>query len=384
MTPTGSWPRISPGRTGYSPLTMWTSVPQIVVSVTRIRASPGPGRGRSTSSTWNSCGRVEDVGPHRVDRDHVGSPFVQSARPASAYARRGSPAGPCREDGDAGGRSTEAKVTCSGAGAPELDPIVGSARRRCRRRRRRIARAHGRRSRRRACSRPGRSHGWSATGGARPPSGPASAVGRACPPGRPPSRTRRRTSGSAVQHPCSGRRRSEVGNPVRGIEGHEDREVSIRTGDDEPRSSGVDRLPADVRAAEPRRRKDRAPRPTSRSEPPGRTSRPVWIDRPTIIAPRPSTKASSPTWRETAPRPIRISWTNATPRRCDIRICSGMGSHQGRRIHASHVISTVSIAADVPVPGQVDEPRHRRWQDARRSGARTANAGALSVPVARW
>ena len=56
MTPTGSWPRTSPGRTGYSPFTMWTSVPQIVVSVTRISASPAPGRGRATSSTLNSCG----------------------------------------------------------------------------------------------------------------------------------------------------------------------------------------------------------------------------------------------------------------------------------------------------------------------------------------
>src|SRR5262245_27352996 len=51
MTPTGSWPRISPGRTGYSPRTMWTSVPQMVVAVMRITASPKPARGRDTSST---------------------------------------------------------------------------------------------------------------------------------------------------------------------------------------------------------------------------------------------------------------------------------------------------------------------------------------------
>ena len=43
---------------------MWTSVPQIVVSVTRISASPGPGRGRATSSTrmssgaWNTAARM--------------------------------------------------------------------------------------------------------------------------------------------------------------------------------------------------------------------------------------------------------------------------------------------------------------------------------------
>lgn len=42
MTPTGSCPITSPGRTGYSPLTICRSVPQIVVVVTRISASPGP------------------------------------------------------------------------------------------------------------------------------------------------------------------------------------------------------------------------------------------------------------------------------------------------------------------------------------------------------
>src|SRR5262245_52244150 len=40
---------ISPSFTGYSPLRMWTSVPQIVVSVTRMTASPTPGSGRGTS-----------------------------------------------------------------------------------------------------------------------------------------------------------------------------------------------------------------------------------------------------------------------------------------------------------------------------------------------
>src|SRR3954463_496592 len=48
-TPTGSWPTISPSRTGYSPFRMWTSVPQIVVSVTFTSASPTPGSGRGTS-----------------------------------------------------------------------------------------------------------------------------------------------------------------------------------------------------------------------------------------------------------------------------------------------------------------------------------------------
>src|SRR5687768_2105824 len=54
ITPTGSWPRISPGRTGYSPLTIWTSVPQMVVAVIRTTASPARGRGLGTSSIRSS------------------------------------------------------------------------------------------------------------------------------------------------------------------------------------------------------------------------------------------------------------------------------------------------------------------------------------------
>ena len=46
----------SPAFTGYSPRRMWRSVPQIVVSVMRITASPTPGRGRATSSTRISLG----------------------------------------------------------------------------------------------------------------------------------------------------------------------------------------------------------------------------------------------------------------------------------------------------------------------------------------
>src|SRR5450759_4433318 len=51
----------SPGRTGYSPLTIWTSVPQIVVVVTRITASPAPACGRGTSSTRMSPGPWKTV-----------------------------------------------------------------------------------------------------------------------------------------------------------------------------------------------------------------------------------------------------------------------------------------------------------------------------------
>src|SRR6185295_7304249 len=45
MTPTGSWPTVSPRATGYSPFRMCTSVPQIVVVVMRRRASVGPTEG---------------------------------------------------------------------------------------------------------------------------------------------------------------------------------------------------------------------------------------------------------------------------------------------------------------------------------------------------
>ena len=61
MTPTGSWPMTSPGRTGYSPLRMWTSVPQIVVVVTRMTASPAPARGFGTASTRMSFGPWKTV-----------------------------------------------------------------------------------------------------------------------------------------------------------------------------------------------------------------------------------------------------------------------------------------------------------------------------------
>ena len=42
---------VSPRATGYSPLRMWTSVPQIVVVVTRISASSGPTSGIGFSSS---------------------------------------------------------------------------------------------------------------------------------------------------------------------------------------------------------------------------------------------------------------------------------------------------------------------------------------------
>src|SRR4051812_5577591 len=50
-----------PGFTGYSPLRMWTSVPQIVVVVIRMTASPGPAVGRATSVTAMSPGARKTV-----------------------------------------------------------------------------------------------------------------------------------------------------------------------------------------------------------------------------------------------------------------------------------------------------------------------------------
>ena len=51
ITPTGSWPIVRPRRTGYSPFRMCTSVPQIVVVVTRRSASSGPTSGIGFSSS---------------------------------------------------------------------------------------------------------------------------------------------------------------------------------------------------------------------------------------------------------------------------------------------------------------------------------------------
>ena len=51
MIPTGSWPTVNPGSTGYSPFRMWTSVPQIVVVVILISASSGPTSGTGLSSS---------------------------------------------------------------------------------------------------------------------------------------------------------------------------------------------------------------------------------------------------------------------------------------------------------------------------------------------
>src|SRR5438034_9057725 len=88
MVPTGSWPMINPGFTAYSPLRMCRSVPQIVVSVTRMSASPGPGFGHRNVFNLDLIWTAKNERPHRgscrfllllesflKNRSHVYLPF---------------------------------------------------------------------------------------------------------------------------------------------------------------------------------------------------------------------------------------------------------------------------------------------------------------------
>src|SRR4029079_5877725 len=94
MRPTGSWPRINPGFTGYSPRTMWTSVPQIVVVVIRMTACLAPVRGFRTSSRaiWsfplNTTARIDFISAFpkrpRVDPGHWPQLSQERCLPASA------------------------------------------------------------------------------------------------------------------------------------------------------------------------------------------------------------------------------------------------------------------------------------------------------------
>ena len=68
MTPTGSWPSTRPGRTAYSPFTMCTSVPQMVVVVMRTTASPARGIGFGRSTTTEPPRLEERHRSHRVHR----------------------------------------------------------------------------------------------------------------------------------------------------------------------------------------------------------------------------------------------------------------------------------------------------------------------------
>ena len=66
-----------PGLTGYSPLRMWMSVPQIVVVVTRMTAWSTPARGFGTDSTrmspgpWNTVARIVSASRDAVGRVSV-------------------------------------------------------------------------------------------------------------------------------------------------------------------------------------------------------------------------------------------------------------------------------------------------------------------------
>ena len=74
---------VRPLATGYSPFRMWTSVPHIVVVVTRIRASSGPGCGIGLSSRTMRPGSTKSAafifGVHRRLL-LVGSQFGNVAR----------------------------------------------------------------------------------------------------------------------------------------------------------------------------------------------------------------------------------------------------------------------------------------------------------------
>ena len=97
MTPTGSWPMILPGSTGYSPRRMCTSVPQIVVIVTRTIASVAPqtGTGRSwsvmRSGPSKTAARMVSVPaePERVTGAAVGAAVMTTlfGRCGSGYQR---------------------------------------------------------------------------------------------------------------------------------------------------------------------------------------------------------------------------------------------------------------------------------------------------------
>ena len=64
MTPTGSWPMVRPLATGYSPLRMWTSVPQIVVVVIAHQRVERADVGDRLLVEHDAAGLDEDGGLH--------------------------------------------------------------------------------------------------------------------------------------------------------------------------------------------------------------------------------------------------------------------------------------------------------------------------------
>ena len=79
MIPTGSWPIVRPRATGYSPLRMWMSVPQIVVVVMRMRASSGPISGTGFSSSTMRPGSTKIAAFMRAARARLRSVIRVSA-----------------------------------------------------------------------------------------------------------------------------------------------------------------------------------------------------------------------------------------------------------------------------------------------------------------
>src|SRR6476469_7430689 len=113
ITPTGSCPSTRPGRTGYSPFTMCTSVPQIVVVVIRITAWParGTGFGRSSMASVPTPRKATAFmvamtpSPLPSDRDHRHPPLLRLVQ----IGQRGAE-GPVRDDKGSARRTLEDAV----------------------------------------------------------------------------------------------------------------------------------------------------------------------------------------------------------------------------------------------------------------------------------
>ena len=138
MTPTGSWPMTRPWRTGYSPLTMWTSVPQMVVVVTPDDRLAGTSVGPRDLLEADVARAVEHGGAHGVRRarrrrggmgkhGHVG---LRAQRSEVRPLREGAD-GRGRPDGTPTGRGIRWRhirdLGPQGAGQQRMTPLICSS-----------------------------------------------------------------------------------------------------------------------------------------------------------------------------------------------------------------------------------------------------------------
>ena len=140
MTPTGSWPMTSPGRTGYSPLRMCTSVPQIVVSVTRM--TPRRTRLAAAGPPRRGCRRDRGTRPRASSRSpallvgglsvsvHCGPLSFGSTLGGTGRARCGQPAAQpvvivCGDGVAAKGQRSPRTGTLAGTGRRVDRRVVG-------------------------------------------------------------------------------------------------------------------------------------------------------------------------------------------------------------------------------------------------------------------